>query len=354
MNVSLTATETFRSCEQKYDYAYVRKLRPLVTDVAPHRGILIHEYLATYYAALKGGVTPDEAHGAGLMTLDNHETELQLAASLYFQAGRMADSEAYANMLASVTDLARRYHNIHGRADAERYEVILVEEDINMPVVAGIVSRGRLDLVLRDRITGLTWLVEHKSTVNVPDVGVRLWNLQTILYAAKLERTRGITVDGILWNYVRTKPPTVPALLKGKRPALTRRADLDTTWEVYEEEIRQQGLNPREYADVRERLIDRENTVYFPRFEHVIIADADLLLHDYAITATRIRRSRWEWENNRSRPVRTLGQHCSYCRYTRLCESVLVGGDEEDLIKRLFKVEEGRAPEPAPELEAIA
>lgn len=341
MNVSLSAVEAFLKCEQNYEYGWVRKLRPVVDDVAPQRGTLLHEYLQTYYDGLKAGDTAVHAHSAGLRQLETHAVELDLAASLSFQAGRLEEAAALQSLLADAHSLSSRYFNLHGRLDADRYEVLLVEQALHMPIVTGIISTGYCDLLLRDRVHGRIWLVEHKSTWSVPDTQVRLWNLQTLLYATKLYRTRGFKVDGILWNYIRTKPPAVPDLLKSaKRPALTRRQDLDTNWETYEDAIKLHGLDPREYVDVRERLLPREADVYFPRFEHVIVVDPEILLSDYAVTATRIRRARWEWEQGRTRPVRTLGRHCSWCRYSKLCEAALMGGDEEDLISRLFKVQE--------------
>lgn len=354
-NVSLSAVEAFRRCQQYYEYGWVRQLRPAVDDIAPHRGTLIHEYLEVYYRSLGEGLSPDAAHGAGLVQIDTHETELKLAASLYHQAGRTEDALIYAGLLNDVTDLARRYFNIHGRLDAERYEILLVEEPLRMAIVTGIVSNGRCDLLTRDRSTGIVWLWEHKSTQQVPEAHIRLWDLQTLLYVTKIQRTLNIKVDGVLWNYIRTKPPMIPALLKSKaRASLTRRADLDTNWETYERTLQRHNIDPREYTEVRDRLLPREAEVYFPRYEHVIVADIDLMLHDYAVTSTQIRRSRWEWEHGRSRPVRSLGRHCGWCRYVRLCEANLMGGDEEGLIKRLFKVSEGSFPTEGPRNPALA
>lgn len=354
--VSLSAYQAYQRCEQSYAYSYVERLRPLVKDVAPQRGIVIHDYLATYYDALRSGLRADAAHGAGLAKIESKKTEFDLAASLAFTMGREDDAIAYKAMYVDVLDLARRYFGMHGRSDAERYDVLLVEERSMLELTGGIESMSIIDLVLRDRITGRTWLVEHKSTATVPESSVRLRDFQTLLYAFALKR-KGQEIDGVLWNYIRTKPPMVPELLKSRRKTeehggLTRRVDLDTNWETYEAEIRRHGLDASEYADVRERLLPRESTVYFPRFEHVIVADTDLMLRDYATTAVRMRRAVWEWENKRGRPVRSLRRDCDFCQYKRLCEAVIMGGDESDIMKRQFRRSGEEKEEPGDRLES--
>lgn len=339
-NVSMSAFQTWQKCEQQYDYSYRRGLRPLERDPAPERGVVLHEYLETYYRQLSDGVDAMSAHAAGLERIATHGPEFELAAKVMLVGNRPGDVEIYTNMLAQCEYLADRYFTMRGRDDAERYTPLMIEKRVSIQLVAGIQSTGIIDLVLRDNVTGRVSLAEHKTTAAVPSPSVRLRDFQTVLYAEKLKQTMGLAIDSVLWNYLRTKPPEQPAMLKNGK--LSRAATMDTTWPMYLAEVHRHGLDPNDFTDVRERLEPRELAVYFPRYEHVIVADSTLLLEDYAVESTRMRRAVWEWDNNRSRPIRTVTRGCDWCSFYRLCEAEIMGGDTDDLIKRHYSTRNER------------
>lgn len=339
---SLSAFQAFQRCEQQYHYRYVRRLRQRAKDVAPQRGSMIHSYLAAYYTALKDGSDPASAHHFGLLALDEYQDEITIAINAAKSVGRDDLVEGYRKILDDCLQICERYHIARGRADADWYEVLLVEQPVVVEIATGIQSTSIIDLVMKDRRTKRTLLWEHKSVATVPDTPVRLRDFQTLLYAEVLSTTHGIHVDEVLWNYLRTKLPAVPEpLVKG---GLTRRKDIDTTWEVYESALLKAGYNPDRYSDMKERLKSKELDVFFPRYNHVIVADTNLLLEDYATTSLRMRRAVWEWEHGRNRPVRTITRDCSWCGYNRVCEVALMGGDEDDIIRRHYRTAGERDP----------
>lgn len=340
---SLSAYQAFQRCEQLYYNRDVRRLKPHVKAVAPQRGIALHEYLGTYYSGIRDGLKAEDAHAAGLVVIESKSVEYDLAASLAFNHGNEDSALAYKAMKDELLDIARRYFNVHGRSDAERYRPLIVEERSQTAITGSITSGSIIDLVQEDQINGAVTLWEHKTTGNVPEPRIRLQDLQTLLYAATIEREHGLKISRTVWNYIRTKTPEEPTVLKPKRKGqlnggLSRDSRLDTNWETYEAKLLAFGMNPSEYADVRERLLPREREVYFPRFEHVILADPNILLRDYALTAVRMQRRVWEWEHGVSEPVRSLGWNCNGCEFRRLCEAVVMGGDEEDILKRHYFV----------------
>ena len=332
--VSLSAYQTWQQCQQKYQYKHVEYLKPKIKAAAPQLGTVLHRYMQWYYTSVRDGVAPDNAYADALQRLELEEVPKLQARFEAATASKQADlAAAYDLMWPTVQSIVGRYHNQHGHADAYRYEVLLVEQKCELPLVAGIQSKGYVDLILRDRERGIVLLAEHKSTAAVPRSTIRIRDFQTLLYTIKAARLHGIQVDAILWNYLRTKLPEEPKVLQTGK--LSRDKSIDTTWDVYHQKVVELGQDPAMYEDVRLRLKDAESTIYFPRYEHVIVADVDLLMGDYINEAQHMRAARMMWESGVSRPVRTFSRGCDWCEFYKLCEAALVGGDEA-ILKRHF------------------
>lgn len=339
LSFSLSAFSAWQQCEAKYNYSYVRRLSPKVKDVASKRGIILHGYLAGYYNGIRAGVQPQQAHINSLLAvLEVEKPKAIAAANTAFFTGNEDLAKSYLDLCDAVERIANRYFLARGRYDAARYEVLMVEDYIRTPLLADIVSNSIIDLVFREKAErGLIWLVEHKSTGNVPSSSVRIRDFQTFLYGSVLKHARGIHVDGVLWNYLRTKEPTIPKLLKAGN--FSRDKSIDSTWDTYKRAVLEAGQDPQAYSDMEELLGERETTVFFPRYENVIVVDPDTLMHDYITEASRMRVARMQWDAGIARPIRTLTRDCDWCSFYKLCEAALMGGDEEDLIQRHFTTE---------------
>lgn len=340
LSFSLSAMQTWQRCEQRYYYSYVRKLRPIQRAIAPERGIVLHAYLAEYYQGLKNDAPPLAAHQAGLATIMLREREMKAAAATAFYSGLEDEAREYLDLVPSCISIADRYFRARGEQDADEYDVEFVEQDLSFKLSPGIVSRSIIDLVLVSRDTGLRWLVEHKSTRSVPDSTVRLRDLQTLLYAHVLGRV-GVHIDGVLWNYLRTKEPDHPH--QNKDGKFSRAVSIDTTWEIYRKAVLDAGQPEDAYIDVKARLEGKELLVFFPRFERVIVADQDIMLEDYVREALRMRQSRLRWQRGKERPIRTIQRDCTYCEFYRCCEAAITGGDEEDVIRVKFTSDQKEA-----------
>lgn len=227
--------------------------------------------------------------------------------------------------------ITQRYYHTRGHADAGQWEVVVVEEAVNHPLDAGINTPTRIDLITRDP-QGHLWIWEHKSLSEVPPQTRRMKDLQTTLYAALAEEALGLKIYGVVWNYLRTKTPTVPETLKSG--LLTQRKDLDTTWGTYLREIERLGQDPLMYDQVRQRLEYREETTYFVRHDQPLYQSEQVLLRDFVATARTI--TAVYQSGAAFVPVRTIDRHCDWCPMSKLCEAVITGGDDADLIDRLF------------------
>lgn len=335
--VSLSAFQTWQRCEQRYYFSYVRRLRTREVALPPTLGRMLHEYFESYYKAVKFGMSPRDAHlQAGLEVSNKFIPEINSYTNTALLTGNQELAKSIQDLPSKMGRLTQRYFEVRGLPDAERYEILYVEESLKMPIWPGIVSAGVADLVTLDRETQRLNLWEHKSTENVPQNAVRLRDFQTMLYGTKLKWLHKMEVDSIIWNYVRTKEPEVPEVLKSGQ--LTKRKNLDTTWEMYVVTAMNNGEDPFDprYYEMKEYLDDREETVYFPRYENVIVVDEAALMNDYIEEAQRMRQARADWEKGVSRPVKTIMRDCDYCEYFKICQAALTGGDEEDVIRMKF------------------
>lgn len=331
---SNSANDAFKRCEQLFSYRYVDGLQPFVRDIAPAKGIVIHEYLEAYYEGLRLGRKSGDAHiEAASKTILGQEQLFLAAAQTAYTIGDDKTAAAYAGLTAELVKLANFYYEIRGADDADLHKVIFVERRLRTPIAPMIDDVAVIDLLTQEQETGACCLWEHKSTSNVPSSSYRVRDFQTLKYARILENKLDIHVDFVIWNYLRTKLPVVPH--QNKNGSFSRAVGIDTTWGFYKAAVEAAGQNAAAYADIEEKLLGRETSVFLPRYEHAIVA-TDVLITDYIGTAKRAYVAQREWAAGRSRPIRTLTRDCDWCSYYRLCEAVLTGGDEADAIRLRF------------------
>lgn len=336
VRVSYSAVQTIRECEQRYFYAYVKKLKPKVERPALELGSMIHAYFDSYYGALINPASKvsvkslNSLHSQCLDKLNRlYGKKLRGLADLARSASLDDVAAEYAAMPKMVESLARAYHRVHGLNDIRQHQIVAVEQFFELPAAPNIVLPGKIDMITRTR-EGY-WLWEHKTTGNVPEKGTRFRDLQTLLYAVAVEELHGIKLCGIVWNFVRTKPPHPPAALQ--KGGISVAKDQVTTKELVLEALLKYGLATKEYSAFLQEVQRRERMVMFPRFSLPIVQQESVLLRDYLQTAARIE---YIGTNDDYPPVRSIGISCDWCPFVKLCQAVITGGDEDDLRRRHF------------------
>lgn len=339
--VSYSAINTYWDCEQAYFYRYVKGYRRRDKLPRLERGSMLHLYLETYYKALKNGVQAAEAHATARQTMtDEYGPVLQEYAAICYGVDDEKNALMFVNMGEAAERIVDRYHLIRGEDDAQRYDVLLVEHKATVSLSPSIVNNGVLDLVTRDRSNGRAALWEHKTVESIPDQDRRLRDLQTMLYSRIGELTQDIQIDEIVWNYLRTKEPTVPRkLVKG---GLSRDKSLDTTWQAYIAACYEHGYDPEDYQEERERLLRAEWDHFFPRKHMVVAAQESVLLRDFITAAQRIEEREWQWATGREIPIRSVGYRCDRCEYEQACMAVILNGDDTDVLGMRYTSREQR------------
>ena len=345
LKVSYSAVSDFRVCEQQYYYRYVQNLRR--KDKAPQlqMGSMLHHYIETYYTGLMREQSPQASHQKAIASVEvEYKAELTSYIETAFAVGDNELAKEFQGMLGRATRISERYYRTRGRADADKYTVLFCEHRVRTILSPSIVSRATIDLITRDKQTNQVFLWEHKSGQNIPSRDRRLRDLQTTLYASMARQELDLEIDGIRWNYLRTKEPTIPDMLKSG--SLTRR-ELDTTWDTYAQVIAAEGLQEDDYADLKSKYANKEEDIFFPRFEHLLLQDESVLLGDFVKSARNIQRQRWEWETGNDQPTRSVGFMCDFCDYRWICKTVILGGDEDNIITLRYTKQEEKTSDNA-------
>lgn len=297
----------YRRCRQQHHYRYRMKIqrrrrpKPLVRGTIIHKMVELHSGNKDPFLALK---------------------EAEKKWGEMFEEER----EEYGDIIGEIRLLMTEYFTwyksdpLHPIKIGKRW----AEHDFEIELAPGINLKGRIDRFSKTR-DGRKWLEDTKSHKKLPEGDIVYQDIQTALYLTA-SPSLGIKPDGIAWNYIRYKAPTVPELLKSGE--LSRR-NIDTTWSVYLSAIKNNKLDPDDYKDMQERLEGKEATFFvrplLPAHPKLIRR----LVDDAVETAKEIRDGK--------PPVRNIERHCDWCEYKNLCYAELRGFDTKDMMKRDFQ-----------------
>jgi len=209
----------------------------------------------------------------------------------------------------------------------ERKHYQMVEESLGpVPLTKRTQFKMRIDRLTTTK-AGLT-LCETKTAKRLPEEDLRIWDLQTVLYVWAL-RELGYPVKAILWDYVRTKPPTVPQVLKNGTISLKK--DIDTDYDTYLAAVKGAGCPVTDYKEILDRLKEEGTRRYYKR---VLLPVNDQMIQPVLADA---KMTSLEIASFRHLPVRNIsGFTCPRCFYSSLCHAALRGLDESFIREREY------------------
>ena len=140
----------------------------------------------------------------------------------------------------------------------------------------------------------------------------------------------------IEYNYIRTKAPVIPTLLK--KGGLSKRKNIDTDYDTYYQAIIDNGLNPQDYEDILNSLKGNEDKFFIrrklPKSKHLVSE----IVKDIITCGLQMKQA---IDNPNYRYVRNFTRDCSWdCEYYNLCYSELMGNDVSQLIELDYEYEE--------------
>ncbi len=309
--------QTARRCMNMTRYKYAERLKPkrVTARMLPlKRGTWVHDLL--------------EHHYRGESWIERHHV-------LTAQFNKLFDEEreSLGDLPTECARLMRSYLWHYGANKADPFhgwDVHDTELTLECPWPDGNgIYRCRLDILFEDQF-GL-WVGDHKTHKTLPSMSFRLRDHASALYiwCAKMN---GLDVNGFLWNYIRTKPPTVPAqvYVGTKREGLSTRA-IDTDYPTMHRAITAYGYN---HADYREPLLALKRDRWRPGVPqtspffrwNTLEKDDDMLARVVASAMrTRDRIHGYVYDDTTER---TTDRSCDWmCDFKELCETELFGGN---------------------------
>lgn len=199
------------------------------------------------------------------------------------------------------------------------YEFVFIEKTFKCKGFIGIV-----DGLVKNKRTGKLWLYEMKTFSKMPNEFDRVFRPQPYIYYQQL-KNKGINVEGVVWEYVKSELPKEPALLKSGKlsSTLTQNIIPDTVISAcqknnlnvddYQDLIEQSKLNITNYFDVKERYITPEV--------------AEKIFNEF--NAVRV--------NGKNKKKHMNSLTCKSCSYKDVCLAELTGADEQFILEENFE-----------------
>lgn len=314
--------KSMRECPRATGFKYADRLKPLRLSKPLRRGTWMHSLL--------------EEHHAGRDWEAMHNTLSAKWSELFDE-----EKDFYGDLPNECRALMKSYI-WHYKEDP--WKVLETEFTIETEFPDGRLYRGKVDALVENQF-GL-WLVDHKTHGSLPTHGYRVLDSQSALYlwaAAK----NGMQIQGFIWNYLRTKAPSVPTLLQdGSR--LSKRMG-ETDYLTYYHAIKalrdERGMKiTRDMVTTMERLkavrYKPGEPQLSPFFKREVLEKDDAMLRRVATAAyhTSKRLHTYPWHNKDAIERNVQLFKCERrCDYRDLCTMELLGGNLRPLIRSGFK-----------------
>jgi len=311
--------KSFRRCQKQFELKYIIGLQRKRPAAPLIRGTILHEML-------HARATPKLKAGAVLAKYEAKFGEL-------FREERDEYGEDFLGDLKRVYD---GYLREYGDDSDIKYEASeeKVEIDIGQIIVANkkhsLIYQGHLDKRLITLEDERRWLMDHKTHKNIPDEQQRLNDYQILMYlwAWNLGNPKK-KADGIIWDYLRTKPPTIPEPLV--RGGLSQAKNCDTDVFTYLKEINRLKLDQKDYREYLAMLEKRQRGRFYQRIKLPSPSKGmtKIVVDDFIETSTQMHRTRHFCHN--------LTRDCSWCEFYRRCNAEVRGLDYKFIEKTEYE-----------------
>jgi len=314
--VSQSKARRWDTCRASYHYKYNlllhrrRVARPLTFGSAVHK------------------VIEDTVEGVPRKnlkkSLDKWANE-ELADKKYFTA----EVELFREAVEDAWTIMREYEDFWPANHLTYLEVNgrKSEHEIHFePKGEDFIITGKIDAYAQSK-NKLKWMVEHKSGKSFMSEDERWRSIQVALYDVVGAELGFPTVDGIVWDMIKSKPPTRPQLLVKGTFSLKALDSLPMT--VYNT-IMEAGQNPNNYPTLL-AAAERNRSNYFQRIFQPVTSNVKTHLYKtFTETARDI------LDNGHKTHRMTIGKHCSWCDYEPICRAIMTDSDPDYVMEKEF------------------
>lgn len=308
--VHQSGLKTFRRCHRCWYYKYIEELEKVKKGSALLRGTCCHAMI--------------EAKANGLDPWIPYEEFIAKNKNIFIE-----EEEIYGNIEDMICNIMEGYFRHYKEDNLKPIKIKgkFAEHKFSIDLNDDVTLEGVIDMVAEDE-QGRIWLVDHKTHKNIPSGDIAYSNMQSALYAFAMRECEEFpNPDGVCWNYIRWKDQTKPELLKN---GTMSKKKIDTTWRVYERALKENGLDPQDYLDVKEVLENKENEFYVRQYLPLNDTIIKNVHQDAVTTANQI----IEYKDKPKEEFdRNLTRDCSWCEFYPLCQAELRGLDSDFMRK---------------------
>lgn len=306
----------WRRCPKQYEFKYVMGLKPKKRETPLYRGDWLHQLLMTHY----DGEDWMERHR--ILTAEFNEL---------FEE----EQEELGNLPEECHRIFRSYL-AHWKHEDKKLTIIDSEVDEVVDLPNGDEFNFIVDLIVQEPDGGI-WLWDHKTVKDFMPESFMLLDTQLARYFWAAQKVGYKPLRGILFNELRTAPPTLPKLLKSGK--LEQRRNIRCDVYSYLRAIKEAGQDPKDYAEFLNYLKTKSGEWY----RRTRLAKDPVLTKQTMRELMMSSREIKEAERLGHFP-RTPMKSCQWdCGFIDPCTIQLHGGSIDEVIRLKYERKEGRS-----------
>jgi PD-(D/E)XK nuclease superfamily len=311
--VSQSKVTQWRRCKLSFHFANIRNLKPKVHARPLYFGSTVHAMLEA---------TANGKDGRTALA------EVAVRDEKLFRE----EQETFGRIIEDISFIMRAYRRYW--ADAPLKFIPINGRNAEVPFEAqidpAIVCKGTIDGLVEHKNMG--WLLENKTHKEFPSEDHRWSNIQGAVYLTVARLLDWPRLQGVCWNYIRSKEPTRPKVTKENK--LTKTI-VDTLPEVVLDVLEEYKLNPDDFTDYIRAQEDNLGT-WFQRVFQPVQKDVVARLWEEFLETAHEMADYYATHSNNAPPPRSIDLHCRWCSFEKLCRAELQGLDVDWVIEKEY------------------
>lgn len=315
INISQSKVKVWRQCHRQYYWKFVLMIQKKLRKRPFMFGGIAHEICEADFEGKDWNGVLDT------IELDNKKLFKR-------------EIEMYGNIVEDMRDIMTDYFAYWEGTDSEvtpiKHNGRRSEHEFRIELDDALWFTGKIDAVVKAK--KMRWVMEHKTFSRMPGEDERWKSVQGSVYFRALEEMGFPPIDGVLWDYISSKAPSVPGQLTST--GRISQARIDSVPSRLRRWIKENGFKRSDYAKLLESTRAGLSTRYIRLFSPVKRPVVDMIWNDFVDTAREIR------DNHGTKQDMNVGKHCSWCDYQPLCKALLTGADVDWILKRDYQQED--------------
>lgn len=323
--VSFSSDRKLSRCEMQFHYRYEEKLNLKLKKIGLFRGDLGHQLVEAHYTRVNGVSHP------------GWRSKFEELVKTRWDKLFDEEKEDYGmDFMSTLYDLMEHYETHWADYDKD-WEIVHVEKDFEIMTKWGFPIRWKADLIVEEKLKISTArrikgseqkrkiLVEHKFKKKIPEAEERILQPQVHSYAWLLSK-KGINIDTILWDYIRTEPVPRPKINKDGNLSIRQ---ISTDRRGYLKSLSEAGIepkNPDEALAIQSKLDSLPETLALERIQNSVnLRMGQDFVKDWVDRALRAQKI--------DRPLRSWNSDCKFdCDYYLLCQCDMRQDTDRNLV----------------------